>query len=312
MKCVRLADSSQAPMLVQDELPQPRPGPGELLVRVRAAGVIPTELGWYPTSHTKTGEKRNRAVPSHEFSGVVAAVGEHVGSLEVGHEVFGMNDWYSDGAMAEYCVASFFGVAPKPGALSHVEAASIPIGALTAWQGLFEHAKLQPGDHVLIHGAAGAVGVFAVQLARFHGAHVVASASAENAEFVKSLGAERVIDYHTSRFEDSVKDMDVVFDTVGGETLERSWSVLKPQGRMVTIVSGAENTTDERVRRAFFIVEPSQKQLVEVGCLLDDGILRPVVGGVAPLSEAPGVFAGKIPKARGKLVITITNEQTNG
>jgi NADPH:quinone reductase-like Zn-dependent oxidoreductase len=312
MKVVRLADSSQTPMLVEDDAPRPRPGPGELLVRVRAAGVIPTELGWYPTSHTKTGEKRTRAVPSHEFSGVVAAVGEQVGSLEVGHEVFGMNDWYSDGAMAEYCIAPYFGVAPKPRALTHVEAASIPISALTAWQGLFDHAKLQSGEHVLVHGAAGAVGTFAVQLARFQGARVVATASADNAEFVKSLGAERVIDYRASRFEDCVKDMDVVFDTVGGETLERSWSVLKPQGRMVTIVSEAENTSDERVRRAFFIVEPSQKQLIEVGCLLDDGTLRPVVGAVVPLPEAPGVFAGKVSKVRGKLVITITNEQTNG
>jgi NADPH:quinone reductase-like Zn-dependent oxidoreductase len=305
VRVVRLAASGQTTTLVHDDIPPPRPGKGELLVKVSAAGVIPAELGWYPTTHTKTGENRTGAVPAHEFSGVVAGVGEEVGSLEVGHEVFGMNDWFSDGALAEYCIASFFGVAPKPRALTHVEAASVPISALTAWQGLFDRAQLQKGEQVLIHGAAGSVGIFAVQLARYRGAHVIATASKSNAEFVSSLGAERVIDYQASRFEDSVKDMDVIFDTVGGETLERSWSVLSPQGRMVTVVSEAAETTDERVRRAFFIVEPSQKQLIEVGCLLDAGSLRPVVGAVVPLAEAPGVYAGKMPKSRGKLVVTI-------
>lgn len=305
MKVVRLAASGQAPRLIHDEAAQPKPGKGELLIRVSAAGVIPAELGWYPTSHTKTGEPRNGAVPAHEFSGVVAGVGEEVGSLEAGHEVFGMNDWFSDGALAEYCIASFFGLAPKPRSLTHAEAASVPISALTAWQGLYDRAQLQKGEHVLIHGAGGAVGMFAVQLARHRGAHVVGTASANDAEFVLSLGAERVIDYRASRFEDSVKDMDVVFDTVGGESLERSWRVLGPRGRVVTVASEASDTTDERVRRAFFIVEPSQKQLIEVGCLLDAGSLKAVVGAVVPLAEAPGVYAGKMPKSRGRVVVAI-------
>src|SRR5208283_4251389 len=131
MRIVHLADSGLPPLLVQDDARRPRPGRGELLIRVCAAGVILAELSWYPTSHRKNGEPRAGAVPAHEFSGVVAAVGEDVGSLEIGHEVFGMNDWYSDGAMAEYCIAPFFGVAPKPRRLTHVEAASAPISALT-------------------------------------------------------------------------------------------------------------------------------------------------------------------------------------
>ena len=309
MRIVRLADSIQ-PALIQDQAPQPSPGRGELLIRVYAAGITLTELAWYPTSHRKTGDPRTAAVPAHEFSGIVEAVGEDVGSLEVGHEVFGMNDWYSDGAMAEFCLAPFFAVAPKPRRLTHVEAASTPIGALTAWQGLFDHARLQSGESVLIHGGAGAVGVFAIQLARIHGAHVIATASARNRDFVKSLGADQVIDYRESRFEESVKGIDVVFDTVGGETLERSWSVLKPHGRMVTVVSTAAESTDERVKQAFFIVEPNQKQLVEIASLLDAGKLRPVVDSVVPLSRAPEALAGRLPRrGRGKLVVEIRTMQ---
>ena len=133
---------------------------------------------WYPTSHTKTGEKRTAAVPGHEFSGVIAALGADVEGFEVGREVYGMNDWFADGATAEYCLAQPAAVAPKPPRLTHIEAASVPIAALTAWQGLVERARLQPGESVLIHGGAGAVGLFAVQLARLRGAHVIATASA--------------------------------------------------------------------------------------------------------------------------------------
>ena len=240
MRIVRLAESPgsiQPGQLMQQDASVPRPGRAELLIQVCAAGVILTELSWYPTSHRKTGEARVGAVPGHEFSGVVAAVGEQVGSLEIGQDVYGMNDWYSDGAMAEYCIAPFFAIAPKPHSLTHAEAASVPISALTAWQGLFERAKLQPGERVLVHGGAGAVGIFVMQLAKLHGAQVIATLSARNSDFVTSLGANQVIDYRESRFEACVRDLDVVFDTVGGETLERSWNVLKPGGRMVTVVS---------------------------------------------------------------------------
>ena len=252
-------------------------------------------------------------MPSHEFSGTVTAVGEDVGSLEVGHEVFGLNDWYADGALAEYCTAPFFAVTEKPVRLNHVEAASVPIGALTAWQGLLDRARLRAGERVLIHGGAGAVGIFAVQLARMHGAQMIATAAARNRDFVLRLGAQQVIDYRESRFEESVNGLDVVFDTVGGETLERSWGVLRPGGRMVTIAASAESAPSERVKRAFFIVEPNQKQLVLIAALLDEGKLRPVVDCVAPLQEAPDVFAGKVPRqGRGKAVIVIGNGNGEG
>src|SRR5215475_1876546 len=213
MKTMRLSDSAQPPVLVEETVAQPQPRRGELLVRVYAAGVTPTELLWYPTTHGKNGERRSRAVPGHEFSGVIAAVGEDTIGFDIGQEVYGMNDWFSDGAMAEYCITQPTSVAQKPPSLTHVEAASVPIGALTAWQGLFDRARLQAGEHVLVHGGAGAVGVFAIQLARLHGAHVTATTSARNLAFVSQLGAEQVIDYRAVRFEDNVRDMEVVFDT---------------------------------------------------------------------------------------------------
>jgi len=307
MQAVRIADSSKGLVVIDDRAPQPQPGRGEVLIRVAAAGIIPTELSWYPTTHTKTGEPRTGAVPAHEFSGVVAAAGEEVGDLEVGHGVFGMNDWYSEGALAEFCVAPLFSVAPKPGNLTYAEAASVPISALTAWQGLFDHAKLRRGESVLIHGGSGGVGVFAIQLARLFGVHVTTTASAANHDYVRHFGAEHVIDYHHSRFEDVVKDMDVVFDAVGGDTLARSWRVLKPGGRMVTIVSPEADSMDPRVQQAFFIVEPNQRQLVEIAHLLDAGKLRVAVDSVIPFARTPEIYAGTIQRqGRGKLVVSVS------
>ena len=166
MRALRLDGSPQTPALIEKEVPQPKPRQGEVLVRVCAAGVTPTELLWYPTSHTKNGDQRNGAVPSHEFSGEIAEIGARVAGISIGQEVYGMNDWFADGALAEYCITQPDWIAPKPRHLSHAEAASVPIGALTAWQGLFDRAKLQPGERVLVHGGAGAVGVFVLQLAR--------------------------------------------------------------------------------------------------------------------------------------------------
>lgn len=231
--------------LIGENAELPQPDRYEVLIHVHAAGVTPTELRWYPTLHTKTGEPRLAAVPAHEFSGVIVGVGNNVGSLEMGREVFGMNDWFDEGAMAEYCLAPFASVAPKPLNVTHSEAASVPIGALTAWQGLFDHARVRPGDRVLIHGGSGAVGSFAVQLAADRGAHVIATCSERNREFVRNLGAQEVIDYERSRFEQAVAaGVDVVFDTIGGETLDRSWNVLRPLGRLVTIAAGGESSVD--------------------------------------------------------------------
>jgi NADPH:quinone reductase-like Zn-dependent oxidoreductase len=299
MNCASIGGSEEHPVVVLGTRPRPTPGPGELLIRVLAAGLTSSELYWEPNWRSKSGEKRANAVPGHEFSGVI---------VDSGREIFGMNDWYSDGAMAEYCVAPISAVAPKPPSLSDAEAASVPISALTAWQGLFDHGKLRAGEKVLVQGGAGGVGIFVVQLARLSGALVFATASDKNGDFVRSLGAERVIDHRASRFEDVVKQVDLVFDTVGGETLERSWSVLAPGGRVVT-VSTATVSKDDRKKAAFFIVEPNQKQLTEVARLLDNGQIRTELDVVVALSQAPDAYAGKVARrGRGKLVVTISQE----
>jgi NADPH:quinone reductase-like Zn-dependent oxidoreductase len=166
---------------------------------------------------------------------------------------------------------------------------------------LFDRAKLQPGERVLIHGGAGGVGIFAIQLAHSHGAHVIATVSPRNAEFVTALGANEVIDYKSAPFEDKARDIDVVFDTVGGDTLRRSWNVLKPNGRLVAIAADAETPPDERTRQAFFIVEPNRQQLME-----RIGNLRPVVDTVLPFSQAPDAYSGHGKKqGRGKLVVAV-------
>jgi NADPH:quinone reductase-like Zn-dependent oxidoreductase len=293
--------STQGPALIAADLPQPKPVAGEVLVRVQAAGVTPTELGWYPTTHAKDGTPRKGAVPGHEFSGVIAALGQNTSGFEVGQEVYGLNDWFADGATAEFCVTQSTSIAPKPVTLTHEEAATVPIGALTAWQGLLERTKIQRGERVLVHAAAGSVGIFAVQLARLHGAHVIATASSRNLKLVAELGAAEVIDYQASRFEEQTEKVDVVFDGVGGETLDRSWGMLKRGGRLVTIV-------DQRKNDAFFIVEPNQQQLIEVGKLLDAGKMKTCVGPVVPLTEASSAYSGITAKTgpHGKAVVAIT------
>lgn len=305
---MRLSESPDAPLLIAADVPQPRPQRGELLVRVHAAGVTPTELLWLPTTQDKDGGTRRHAIPGHEFSGVVAGVGDDTVGVAVGDEVFGLNDWFADGAMAEYCVTLPSSVGRKPARLSHVEAASVPIGALTAWQGLFDRATLQAGERVLVHGGAGAVGLFAIQLARWRGAHVTTTVSPRNAEFVRMLGAEQVIDYRAAAFEEQVSAMDVVFDTVGGDTLARSWSVLRPGGRMITIAAEHETTTDDRIKQAYFIVEPNREQLERVGAMLASGDLRPEVDAVLPLAQASAAFSRDVPasRGRGKIVVSIT------
>lgn len=304
MKAARLQDRSGPSGLAYEDAAQPEPGEGEVLVRVHAAAVTPTEMLWAPTSTTRTGEPRPLPIiMGHEFSGQIAALGAGVTGLAPGDPVFGMNDWFRDGAQAEYCVARAEEVARKPGSLDHLHAGVTPISALTAWQGLIERAGLRAGQTVLIHGASGAVGLFAVQLACRRGARVIATASTGNLDFVRELGASDVIDYRATRFDEMVREVDVVFDTVGGETLARSWDVLKPGGKLVTIAASEEQAHDPRVRAAFFIVEPRRAQLEDVARLIDAGALRPVVGAVFPLVQVRAAYEHKPP--RGKVVLRV-------
>jgi NADPH:quinone reductase-like Zn-dependent oxidoreductase len=310
MRAMKVVASGGGLTLIAADVQKPKPSDGEVLVEVHAAGVTMTELAWYPTTRQKNGEARTGAIPGHEFSGVIAELGEGVTGFAVGQEVYGFNDWFEDGSMAEFCVTVPSSIASKPTRLTHVEAASVPIGALTAWQGFFEQAKLKEGGRVLVHGGAGAVGIFAVQIAHLHGAHVIATASGKTLSLVKELGADEVIDYRTARFGDSVKDIDIVFDTVGGETRERSWKVLKASGKMISIAADGEVTTNPKVRDAYFIVRPDQPQLIEMAKLLDAGKLKTFVKAVVPLKDAAAAFAGRVPGALGygKTVIAVVGE----
>jgi NADPH:quinone reductase-like Zn-dependent oxidoreductase len=304
VKASRLHAYGSAGSLRYEDAPDPRVGAGQVLVRVHAAGVTPTELQWAPTSVTREGTPRPLPIIlGHEFSGEVAELGAGVTSLTRGDAVYGLNDWFADGACAEYCVARPSDIAARPAALDHIHTAVVPISGLTAWQGLFDRAHLAPGQRVLIHGAAGAVGGFAVQLAHWRGAHVLATASADKLAFVRALGADQVIDYRAARFEDVARDVDVVFDAVGGDTLQRSWSVLKPGGQLVTVAASGEATPSAAVRDAFFIVEPNAAQLAELARMIDGGTLRPIVDAVFPLARARDAYVHRT--RRGKAVLQI-------
>jgi len=307
MKAMQVNNADRRPGLIPVELPKPEPGANEILVQVHSAGVTSAELTWYPTTYTKSGAARMRAVPGHEFSGVIAAIGKDVEGFEVCDEVYGMNDWFADGATAEFCITLPRNIARKPATLSHNAAASVPISALTAWQGLIDRAKLEPGERVLIHGGAGSVGLFAVQVAHNLGARVITTGSAQDIDFVRSLGADHAIDRRATRFERETGNLDVVFDTVGGDTLERSWNLLKPGGRMTTIASGSADAVDQRVKDAFFIVEPNQNQLVEIARQIDAKRLQAFVKATFALSEASAAYSGEVGdrSRHGKIVINV-------
>ncbi len=296
MKAVALGEAGLGTL----DISRPEPRRGEVLIRVRAAGVTPTELLWAPTTKGREGMPRPfPVIPGHEFSGEIISVGEDVSGVAPGDEVYGMNDWYSQGTQAEFCTAPAAWIAPKPVTIDHATAAVIPISALTAWQGLIGRCNLSAGQHVLIHGAAGGVGLFAVQIARWRGARVTATASAHNLDFVRILGADEVVDYRASRFELVVLKADVVFDTVGGETLVRSRDVLKPEGRLVTIAAGEERPGNAE----FFIVEPDRGQLIEVAGLIDRNVLRAFVDGRFTLGDPRAAYGHK--PRHGKAVFQI-------
>ena len=304
MKAIRQQAYGGPESFRYEDAPKPAPMPGEVLVRVHAAGVIPTELLWQTSRTTRAGTPRPLPfIPGHEFSGEIAALGKGVTTASVGEAVYGMNDWFRDGALAEYCLARVDDIAPKPKSVDHVYAAATPISALTAWQGLFGRVRIEAGQRILIHGAAGSVGSFAVQLAHWRGTRVIATVSAANIDFVRDLGVDDVIDYRAERFEERAQGVDAVFDTVGGDTLRRSWSVLKPGGQLVTIAAAEEGSQDQRTRDAFFIVQPRRAELEEIARLIDAGHVRPIVGAEFPLADAIRAYQTK--PIHGKVVLRV-------
>jgi NADPH:quinone reductase-like Zn-dependent oxidoreductase len=288
--------------LASQSVPVPEPGPGELLVEVRATAVTAGELAW-PESWP--------AIPCHDLSGVVAATGDGVSGWRPGDEVYGLVGFDRPGAAAEYVTAPAADLAPKPASVDHLAAAAVPLGALTAWQALHEHAGLRPGQHVLVLGGAGGVGVYAVQLAALAGARVTATASARDLAFVAGLGADDVLDY-TGRFEEHVRDVDVVIDPVGGTTTARSWPVLRSGGILVAIADEPAPGSGGRgdLRSVYFVVGPDGAQLRELARLIDHGELRPVVSAVFDLGALPEAFlAPRGERSPGKVVVSVGRDK---
>jgi NADPH:quinone reductase-like Zn-dependent oxidoreductase len=309
MKAIRIHRRGGPEVLVYEDAPIPALQPSDALVRVHAAGISPAEFTWH-IWETPDGRSRFPFIPSHEVSGVVAAVAPDVRDVEIGEAVYGLTDFFRDGGAAEYVAVRATELAPKPRSLDHASAAATPLSALTAWQALFDHARLTPGQRVLIHGAAGGVGSFAVQLARWRGAHVIGTASAPNVDFVRQLGADDVIDYRATPFDTVARDVDVVLDTVGGTITERSWSVLRQNGLLVTIVRQPSDWTAHRAAKGlFFLVEPRRTQLNELSRLIDAGIIRPIVEAVLPLDRAREAYERGIKDhPRGKLVLAVVGD----
>jgi NADPH:quinone reductase-like Zn-dependent oxidoreductase len=247
-------------------------------------------------------------IPGWDVSGVIEEVGPGVVCFKPGDEVYSRPEISRNGAYAEYIVIRETELALKPGSIDHIHAAAIPLAALTAWQSLFDAADLQQGQRVLIHAAAGGVGHFAVQLAKWKGAHVIGTASNRNHEFLRELGAEETIDYQTTRFEEVARDVDVVLDTMAGDTQERSWQVLRKGGILVSILTppSPDAALQHGARTGYVFVRPNAGQLAQIARLVDSGQLKAVVETVLPLSEARQ--AQEFVKAghtRGKLVLKV-------
>lgn len=309
MKAIRFHTYGGPEVLVLEDAPQPEAGANELLIRVAAAGVNP--LDWkVRAGHVKNWlQHQLPLIPGWDVSGTVAATGTGVSGFKEGDEVFGMLDFSRNGAYAEYAVAQAAELARKPAPVSHINAASLPIAALTAWQALFDVARLTAGQTVLIHGAAGGVGHFAVQLAKWKGAQVIATASARNAGFARELGADRVIDYQATLFEEAVRGVDVVLDTIGGDTQERSWQTLKKGGVLVATLGIAipQAARDFGVRGEGVFVHANAGQLSQIAALIEAKQLRPYISGTPQLADAARAHelseAGHV---RGKIVLQVS------
>jgi NADPH:quinone reductase-like Zn-dependent oxidoreductase len=306
MRAARVLRFGPPSVITNDDVPRPEPAPGQLLVRVKAAGVGKWD------ALIREGKAQLQPLPlilGSELSGIVEGIGADVSGFKLGDEVYGATNEQFSGAYAEYAVPFAKKMAQKPNTLSFIEAASAPIVTVTAWQMLFDYARVTAGQTVLIHGAAGNVGAYAVQMAKQAGLHVVASAGSADLDYVRGLGAERVVDYKKERFEDSVSGVDVVLDTVGGDTQLRSLRVLKPGGILVSVVSPVPEPMQRRygVRAAYFYVDVTTARLNKITELFHSRKLMTEVGSVLPLEEAriAHEMLGGAPHQRGKIVLSI-------
>lgn len=311
MKAVRIHSYGGTDVLVYEDAPRPVAGEGEVLVRMHATTVNPFDCaaragylqGWYTYSFP--------LILGLEVSGVVEALGPGVTEFAVGDAVYGRSDPARSGAYAEYIAVPIDQLAAKPKSLDFIQAAAVPHVLLTAWTALVQSANLSAGQVVLIHGAAGGVGHMSVQLAKLLGAHVIGTASDNNLDFLRELGADHVIDYNNVPFEDVAHEVDVVLDTIGGETQERSWSCLKPGGILLSPVQAPseEIAVEHGVRQQFVVAyRCDTDSLNEFTMMIDAGQIKPTVSTILPLQEVQrGHAMVETRHTRGKLVLEIAN-----
>lgn len=308
MKAVRFHSYGTPEVLVYEDAPIPEPGQGEVRVRVHAAAVNPADWKFRVGHMQGFFDYQLPLILGLDVAGVVEKVGAGVEDVQVGDDVYAVLGMRL-GGYAQYAVVTFAGaVAVKPKTLSYIEAASVPSVAMTAWQALFDVANLSPGQTVLIHGASGGVGMFAVQLAKLKGANVIGTASARNLDFLRELGASEVIDYNATQFEQVVSNVDVVLDTIGDQTRERSWSVLKPGGILVSTTSppSQEQAQKYGVRASMVMVQSKAAILREIANLIDAGKIQTVVEKVFPITEASSAHElSQQGHARGKIVLQV-------
>jgi NADPH:quinone reductase-like Zn-dependent oxidoreductase len=296
MKAIRMHEPTGIEGLVFEEVPDATPMLGDVLIKVAACGITHNELDW-PLWTCRAGHRRSSIIPGHEVSGVVAGLGYGTAGFAVGDEVFGLTDQFRDGAAAEYVAVEARNVARKPQAVDHVHAAAVPRAGLTAWQALFDHGRLAKGQTVVVHGAGGAVGSTAVQLARWAGADVIGTGRNRVRSLVMELGADRFIALDAddaAGLDQLAGQADVVFDTIGGDVLARSPVRLRPGGTLVMIkADGPVPGERDDITTVVFIQESSRAQLTELARLIDQGHLRPQVGPVYPLAEAARAYRAK-------------------
>jgi NADPH:quinone reductase-like Zn-dependent oxidoreductase len=282
--------------------PEPRPAINDVLVQVHAAGWVSTELEWPSTWVDRAHRDRTPSIPGHEVAGVVTALGYGTTGLSVGQRVFGLADWHRDGTLAEYVAMEARNLAPLPDDLDFRVAASLPISGLTAWQGLFQLGGLQPGQRVVAHGAAGAVGAMVTQLATESGAHVIGTGRAADREKVLDLGAQQFVDLDNDALED-VGEVDLVFDVIGGDVQKRSAALIKAGGTLVSIVGPVEARPAEG-RAVDFVVEADRAQLSDIAERVSQGRLRTNIGNRASLDDAVATFnSGE--RLKGKTIIDV-------
>jgi NADPH:quinone reductase-like Zn-dependent oxidoreductase len=308
MKAYRVHAFGPPEVIIAEDVEIPAPGKDEVLIKVHAAGVGPWD-GWIRSGNSALPQPLPLTLGS-DLSGTVEAVGDGVTHVTRGDAVYGVTNPRFIGAYAEYAIAAAGMIALKPASIGHIDAASIPVIAATAKQALFDHAKLTAGQTVLIHGAAGNVGAYAVQFARKAGLKVIATASGGDIETVKRLGADVVVDFRSQRFEDFARDVNAVIDLVGGETQARSFPVLKRGGKLISAVSQPDQDLAKAhgVEALFFLVKVTTKELSEIAAMVDDGELETNVGDVLPLDAAIAaheMLEGKRAHAKGKIVLDV-------